>query len=351
MLCCHHHWTTTTPSGRRDRSFPALSTPTSWKKLSQLPGPRPPVNQILQPPLLHSLHLYHHHLHFYLVRQTAKMCIHTIHAQYKFCTSYHFFSSKFIHWLLFPDHEDSPELPPPPGVSDNRQCVLCLKYGDENTNVSNKSAWTRFNTCKAEAVSFVTCLYVSGGWQAAVHRSERVDPCELCTVVCRGIRGRRWLSKKCAHGCSQGKTAGKREHFLHHKFPLYLPICIDRTNTWNLFLCTSTQRCEKCQKPGATVGCCLTSCTSNYHFMCARQYHCVFLEDKKVYCPKHRDLIKGEVRKSPYCNTSITYYTDQATLYKGDSFSSPYPCLCIFFLSGGVWVWGDPQDPGGPGGN
>lgn len=60
------------------------------------------------------------------------------------------------------------------------------------------------------------------------------------------------------------------------------------------------QRCEKCQKPGATVGCCLTSCTSNYHFMCARQCHCVFLEDKKVYCPKHRDLIKGEVRKLYY---------------------------------------------------
>ena len=44
------------------------------------------------------------------------------------------------------DREDSPELPPPPGVSDNRQCVLCLKYGDENTNVSQKSAQTLFNT-------------------------------------------------------------------------------------------------------------------------------------------------------------------------------------------------------------
>lgn len=65
------------------------------------------------------------------------------------------------------------------------------------------------------------------------------------------------------------------------------------------------QHCEKCQLPGATVSCCLTSCTSNYHFMCARHCHCVFLEDKKVYCPKHSDLIKGEVSKSllmhPHC--------------------------------------------------
>lgn len=56
------------------------------------------------------------------------------------------------------------------------------------------------------------------------------------------------------------------------------------------------QRCEFCQRPGATVGCCLTSCTSNYHFMCSRAKNCIFLEDKKVYCQRHRDLIKGEVR-------------------------------------------------------
>lgn len=87
-------------------------------------------------------------------------------------------------------------------------------------------------------------------------------------------------------------------HFDHHKshciFSLYL---LDKHLQPGVFC---LQRCEKCQKPGATVGCCLTSCTSNYHFMCARQCHCIFLEDKKVYCPKHRDLIKGEVRKCHY---------------------------------------------------
>lgn len=57
-----------------------------------------------------------------------------------------------------------------------------------------------------------------------------------------------------------------------------------------------SQQCENCHKPGATVSCCLTSCTNNYHFMCARQQQCAFLEDKKVYCQHHRDLIKGEVR-------------------------------------------------------
>ena len=31
--------------------------------------------------------------------------------------------------------EDSPELNPPPGIEDNRQCALCLTYGDDSANV------------------------------------------------------------------------------------------------------------------------------------------------------------------------------------------------------------------------
>ncbi|XP_053087349.1 histone-lysine N-methyltransferase 2B isoform X3 [Pangasianodon hypophthalmus] len=54
-------------------------------------------------------------------------------------------------------------------------------------------------------------------------------------------------------------------------------------------------RCERCSQAGATVGCCLSSCQSNYHFMCARASHCVFQSDKKVYCYKHRDLVSNKV--------------------------------------------------------
>ncbi|XP_062867030.1 histone-lysine N-methyltransferase 2B [Trichomycterus rosablanca] len=54
-------------------------------------------------------------------------------------------------------------------------------------------------------------------------------------------------------------------------------------------------RCERCNQTGATVGCCLASCHSNYHFMCARASHCVFQIDKKVYCHKHRDLINNKM--------------------------------------------------------
>ncbi|XP_041850190.1 histone-lysine N-methyltransferase 2A isoform X3 [Melanotaenia boesemani] len=135
---------------------------------------------------------------------------------------------------LLPDQEDSPELPPPPGVTDNRQCVLCLKYGDENTNEGGRLLYIGQNEW-----THVNCAL----WSSEVFEDDDGSLKNVHMAVLRG----------------------KQKH------------------------------CEKCQKTGATVNCCLTSCTSNYHFMCARQCHCIFLEDKKVYCPKHRDLIKGEV--------------------------------------------------------
>ncbi|XP_044147210.1 histone-lysine N-methyltransferase 2A [Bufo gargarizans] len=134
------------------------------------------------------------------------------------------------------DHsrDENADLPPPPGVEDNRQCALCLKYGDDNANDAGRllyigqDEWTHIN-----------CAL----WSAEVFEE---DDGSLKNVHMAVIRGKQL-------------------------------------------------RCEHCQKLGATVGCCLTSCTSNYHFMCSRIKNCVFLEDKKVYCQKHRDLIKGEV--------------------------------------------------------
>ncbi|XP_069750876.1 histone-lysine N-methyltransferase 2A isoform X4 [Narcine bancroftii] len=129
--------------------------------------------------------------------------------------------------------EESPDIDPPPDVEDNRQCVLCLKYGDDNKNDAGRllyigqNEWTHIN-----------CAL----WSAEVFED---DDGSLKNVHMAVIRGKQL-------------------------------------------------RCERCQKAGATVGCCLTSCQSNYHFMCARAKNCVFLDDKKVYCQRHKDLVKGE---------------------------------------------------------
>ncbi|XP_045432156.1 histone-lysine N-methyltransferase 2A isoform X5 [Pipistrellus kuhlii] len=130
--------------------------------------------------------------------------------------------------------EDSPELNPPPGIEDNRQCALCLTYGDDGANDAGRLLYIGQNEW-----THVNCAL----WSAEVFED---DDGSLKNVHMAVIRGKQL-------------------------------------------------RCEFCQKPGATVGCCLTSCTSNYHFMCSRATRCVFLDDKKVYCQRHRDLIKGEV--------------------------------------------------------
>ncbi|KAJ3609396.1 hypothetical protein NHX12_023919 [Muraenolepis orangiensis] len=54
-------------------------------------------------------------------------------------------------------------------------------------------------------------------------------------------------------------------------------------------------RCDHCSQSGATVGCCLSSCQSNFHFMCARARNCMFQLDRKVYCYKHRDLVSEKM--------------------------------------------------------
>ncbi|XP_036913353.1 histone-lysine N-methyltransferase 2A isoform X5 [Sturnira hondurensis] len=130
--------------------------------------------------------------------------------------------------------EDSPELNPPPGIEDNRQCALCLTYGDDSANDAGRLLYIGQNEW-----THVNCAL----WSAEVFED---DDGSLKNVHMAVIRGKQL-------------------------------------------------RCEFCQRPGATVGCCLTSCTSNYHFMCSRAKNCVFLDDKKVYCQRHRDLIKGEV--------------------------------------------------------
>lgn len=55
------------------------------------------------------------------------------------------------------------------------------------------------------------------------------------------------------------------------------------------------QKCDNCQRTGATVGCCTRGCPANYHFMCARLDGGLFQEDKKVFCSQHKDKVDGMV--------------------------------------------------------
>ena len=47
--------------------------------------------------------------------------------------------------------------------------------------------------------------------------------------------------------------------------------------------CSLSQKCHGCQSHGATVGCCMRGCSSNFHFMCARRAGCTFTESMAVF--------------------------------------------------------------------
>ncbi|KAM5132236.1 LOW QUALITY PROTEIN: histone-lysine N-methyltransferase 2B [Mantella aurantiaca] len=115
---------------------------------------------------------------------------------------------------------------------DNRQCVLCLKYGDGEPKDAGRllyigqNEWTHIN-----------CAI----WSAEVFEENDGSLRNVHAAVARGRQ----------------------------------------------------MRCEFCLKAGATVGCCLSTCQSNFHFMCARARNCTFQEDKKVFCQKHGKLLDG----------------------------------------------------------
>ncbi|KAK7886679.1 hypothetical protein WMY93_026300 [Mugilogobius chulae] len=119
-------------------------------------------------------------------------------------------------------------------AEDNRQCSLCQKYGDLKPNEAGRLLYLGQN----EWAHVNCCL-----WSAEVFEEDYGALLHVHSAVTRG----------------------------------------------------RLMRCERCNKTGATVGCCLTSCQSNYHFMCARSRQCVFQDDKKVYCYKHRHLISGKM--------------------------------------------------------
>ena len=87
-----------------------------------------------------------------------------------------------------------------------------------------------------------------------------------------------------------------RHYTLTPKLP---PVIFDRSVP-HAFLNPSCslplQRCDVCREVGATVGCCASWCTANYHFQCARKAKCLFLQNKEVYCEQHTSLAEGKVQ-------------------------------------------------------
>ncbi|XP_075047677.1 histone-lysine N-methyltransferase 2B isoform X2 [Mixophyes fleayi] len=156
----------------------------------------------------------------------------------------------YAHWREREDSSkssngDAPQLAPPQkvkkeaeaesdreAVRDTRQCALCLKYGDDEPKDAGRLLYIGQNEW-----THINCAI----WSAEVFEENDGSLKNVHAAVARGRQ----------------------------------------------------MRCEHCLKIGATVGCCLSTCLSNFHFMCARASHCSFQDDKKMFCQKHTNLLDG----------------------------------------------------------
>uniref|UniRef100_A0A803KLM4 [histone H3]-lysine(4) N-methyltransferase n=1 Tax=Xenopus tropicalis TaxID=8364 RepID=A0A803KLM4_XENTR len=116
--------------------------------------------------------------------------------------------------------------------TDTRQCALCLKYGDDDPKDAGRLLYIGQNEW-----THINCAI----WSAEVFEENDGSLKNVHAAVARGRQ----------------------------------------------------LRCDNCQKIGATVGCCLSTCHSNFHFMCARASRCCFQDDKKMFCSKHTKLLDG----------------------------------------------------------
>ncbi|EAT48951.1 AAEL000054-PA, partial [Aedes aegypti] len=73
-------------------------------------------------------------------------------------------------------------------------------------------------------------------------------------------------------------------------------------------------KCSHCNVKGATVGCNVKNCGEHYHFPCAKQTDCTFMQDKTVYCPQHASEAskkKCQLEKNFEINRSVYVELDR----------------------------------------
>uniref|UniRef100_A0A8C4WWR3 [histone H3]-lysine(4) N-methyltransferase n=2 Tax=Eptatretus burgeri TaxID=7764 RepID=A0A8C4WWR3_EPTBU len=125
-----------------------------------------------------------------------------------------------------PHHSASPDAQ----MTDTRQCVLCLSFGDDRPEASGRLLYAGEDNWL-----HVNCAL----WSAEVVEKENGALEHVHTAISRG----------------------------------------------------KLMRCEGCGNGGATVGCYLPACQGNFHFACAKQVGCTFQRDRQVYCPRHASLV------------------------------------------------------------
>ncbi|XP_006875613.1 PREDICTED: retinoic acid-induced protein 1 [Chrysochloris asiatica] len=143
--------------------------------------------------------------------------------------------------------------------------------------------------------------------------SRRLQSCYCCDGQGDGGEEAAPADKSRKHECSKEDpvepSGGTQEHWVHEACAVWtggvylvagklfglqeaMKVAVDMT-------------CSSCQEAGATIGCCHKGCVHTYHYPCASDAGCVFIEENfSLKCPKHKDPALGGIfpayTRSPY---------------------------------------------------
>jgi len=122
---------------------------------------------------------------------------------------------------------------------------------------------------------------------------EQTIKCSLCPVPKPGS-GRFLPSHTIAPFDS---TTGLSQVYVHHACAMWAPeVYWDRKamelkSFYRSFLRGRRQSCSACNERGATVACCIESCTEAFHFLCLASAQCtVRVSARMDFCPSHHKL-------------------------------------------------------------
>ncbi|XP_007939683.1 retinoic acid-induced protein 1 [Orycteropus afer afer] len=127
--------------------------------------------------------------------------------------------------------------------------------------------------------------------------SRRLQSCYCCDGQGDGGEEAATADKSRKHECSKEDPAepggGTQEHWVHEACAVWtggvylvagklfglqeaMKVAVDMT-------------CSSCQEAGATIGCCHKGCIHTYHYPCASDAGCIFIEENfSLKCPKHK---------------------------------------------------------------
>lgn len=129
--------------------------------------------------------------------------------------------------------------------------------------------------------------------------SRRLQSCYCCDGRADGGEEAALVDRSRRHECSKEPPAepsrDPQEHWVHEACAVWTGgVYLVAGKLFGLqeaMKVAMDMTCSSCQEAGATIGCCHKGCIHTYHYPCASDAGCIFIEENfSLKCPKHKRL-------------------------------------------------------------